>query len=389
MSEQKKLYKIAAVKFGGLAAGGTEKWFQTIVANLPKDKFHVDYFYCDAAPYIGSDFRHPDTDPNRKKYLEDAGINLVKFKVGLKNIRVPTHDWVTTNFWTKFNESDYDVVISARAGHAEYPFTKINNTPVVDFVTLPGMAERKENTKAVVHISKFQADSWVSAGGEASKLEIIPAFSELSPPAVKSNLREMFDIPETDFVFGFHQRDDDGIYSSVPLDAYAKIETDDTCFLLMGGSKLYTEQADRLGLKNFVQLDFSADQDKLFQFLNTLNLYAHGRKDGETFGMSISEAMSVGLPIVSHTAPNMGHLETIGNAGLISGNVDQYVQNLELLMKDKELYKLLSTRAKQRFETELSLEANMKKITDLLLKVASSKELDGMIGDDFWETDWK
>ena len=48
--------KVAFIKFGGMAFGGTEKVLQTIDSELPKDKYNVDYFYCDAAPYIGSDY---------------------------------------------------------------------------------------------------------------------------------------------------------------------------------------------------------------------------------------------------------------------------------------------------------------------------------------------
>ena len=55
--------RIAFIKFGGLAAGGTEKHLQTLACNLPPDKFDITYFYCDSAPYIGNDFVHLDTDP--------------------------------------------------------------------------------------------------------------------------------------------------------------------------------------------------------------------------------------------------------------------------------------------------------------------------------------
>ena len=44
--------KIAFIKFGGMANGGTEKYLQTIAGHLPKDRFEVDFYYCDAAPYI-------------------------------------------------------------------------------------------------------------------------------------------------------------------------------------------------------------------------------------------------------------------------------------------------------------------------------------------------
>ena len=37
--------KVAFIKFGGMAIGGTEKVLQTIAAELPKNEFEVDYFF--------------------------------------------------------------------------------------------------------------------------------------------------------------------------------------------------------------------------------------------------------------------------------------------------------------------------------------------------------
>ena len=34
------MIKVAFIKFGGMANGGTEKYLQTIAAHLPKDEFH-------------------------------------------------------------------------------------------------------------------------------------------------------------------------------------------------------------------------------------------------------------------------------------------------------------------------------------------------------------
>src|SRR4051794_6576369 len=98
MSPSPARIRIGFVKFGGLAPGGTEKFLQTIAANLPRDRFDVDYFYCDSAPYIGSDHVHATTDPDRLHYMREHGVNLIKFHVGAKDLRTPTHDWVSTDF---------------------------------------------------------------------------------------------------------------------------------------------------------------------------------------------------------------------------------------------------------------------------------------------------
>ena len=51
------------------------------------------------------------------------------------------------------------------------------------------------------------------------------------------------------FVFGMHQRDDENIFSHIPLEAYKKIESDETLFILLGGNEKYKEQAQTLILK--------------------------------------------------------------------------------------------------------------------------------------------
>ena len=97
---------------------------------------------------------------------------------------------------------------------------------------------------------------------------------------LNENYRNEFSLNDN-FIFGFHQRTQDEIFSEIPLAAYSKIMSKDTAFLMMGGSKLYNEQAIELKLINFFQLEFS-ESNNVEKFLNTLNVFSHGRKDGET-----------------------------------------------------------------------------------------------------------
>ena len=165
--------KIAFIKFGGMAIGGTEKVLQTIASELPKDQYDVDFFYCDSAPYIGSDYKHLDTDLKRVEYCVQNKVNLINFQEGFKELRVSTHDWLDTDFWDYFNEDDYDVIITGRAGHPEYPFNLINKTKIIDTIHLSGMAENKANVYKTVLISIEQRERWVEAGGIKKKSLII------------------------------------------------------------------------------------------------------------------------------------------------------------------------------------------------------------------------
>lgn len=378
--------KVAFVKFGGLAAGGTEKALQTIAANLPKDRFDVEYFYCDAAPYLGSDYKHADTDLHRKAYMESKNVKLTKFSVAFKDVRDPTHKWIDTNFWEVFTENKFDILQTGRSGHPEYPFTQINGIPQVDLITLPGMAERKVNVAKTIHISSYQAQTWVQAGGDPQKVGVIPLFDEL-PELSNDNLKKDLGLEEK-FVYGLHQRDDDGIFSPLPLTAYKNVElqNENVAFVLLGGSQKYKDQALALDLKNFHALPHTGDKEVISKFLETIDVYTHGRADGETFSLAISEAMHHSLPVVSHIAPAMGHAETIGDAGVIASNLDTYVGAMTKLKNDKEYYETLSAKAKKRFDDLLSLESNINKFIELYEAIYKSNVL--VKADDDWLAEW-
>ena len=364
-----KKIKVSFIKFGGMANGGTEKVLQTIASELPKDQFIVDYYYCDSAPYIGSDFVHPDTDPSRVQYVKDNGVNVIKFNVEFKDLTTLTHDWVNTNFWELFDEEKYDVIQTGRSGHPEYPFTLINKTPIVDSIHLSGMAENKHNTVKTVLISKEQKERWIMSGGPADKAEIIP--NPLRIPDVGDiNYREEFGWQDK-FVFGLHQRRDNHIFSPIPLEAYDEIEDDNTAFLLLGGSENYQKQARDLGLKNFKHLPPVGELEPIHKFLNTLDVYAHGRSDGEQCSCAIIEAMSHSLPVISHTAPSMGQLEQIGDAGKVTNDYQEYSEVMVDMIDDKNYYNECAQNSKKRYNEIYKLESIIKKYADIYRGVIS------------------
>ena len=364
----KNLKKIAFIKFGGMAFGGTEKVLQTIASKLPKNMYAVDFFYCDAAPYLGSDFKHINTDPSRIDYCIKNGVNLIKFNVDFKDVRVSTHDWINTNFWNFFNEDNYDLIITGRSGHPEYPFHMINKAKIIDTIHLSGMAENKVNVFKTVLISKEQRDRWTKAGGPRKKSTIIPN------PVEVHETKEKFDF-KNQFVFGMHQRDDDNIFSPIPLEAYKKIESKNTIFIILGGSKKYRNQAELLGIKNIKFLPTTADIGIIHKFLNSLDVYAHGRKDGEQCSTAIIEAMSHGLPFISHIAPSMGHVEQINESGLIAKDADEYGKGMLRFIEDKNFYDTCSKKSKYRYDSIYSLDSVLEKYINIIEDVISAKNV--------------
>jgi len=366
-----KKIKIAFIKFGGMANGGTEKYLQTIASHLPKDEFDVDFFYCDAAPYIGSDFKHLDTDVSRVEYCKSHGVNLKKFKVQYKDVTKSTHDWVNTDFWEHFNEEDYDVIQTGRSGHPEYPFTMINKTLIIDSIHLAGMGEDKANVYKTVLISEEQKSKWIAAGGDSSRGEIIPVPVEI-PDYNQSSYLEEFGWKDK-FVFGMHQRNDMHIFSSIPLEAYEEIQNDDTAFLILGGCSNYRKQAKDYKLKNVKFLDTTSDISLIHKFLNTLNVYAHGRSDGEQCSSSIIEGMSHSLPMISHTAASMGQKEQIGNAGKVVEGYEDYANEMNKLMHDKKYYAQCVYNCNKRYKQIYNVPSIISKFIKLYKEVAEKK----------------
>jgi hypothetical protein len=359
--------RIAFVKFGGLSAGGTERWLQLEAAYLPRSIFDVQYFYCDAAPYIGSDYQHADTDPERLKFMKDHDVNLVRFRVGAKDVTTPTHDWVDTDFWDLFDPCKYDLVITAKAGPAEYPYFLIP-LPVLEMVALLEGVDRSPNIAWSIFPSQWARSRWLRMGGRLDRSSVS---SICHIPITSGNLRVELGIESTALVAGFHQRVNEHIFSPVPLKAFAATQQPSRHFVIMGGAQAYREQARSLKIANVHFLEHSGDSSRISRFLNTLDIFAHGRSDGETFGTVFAEAMIHSKPCLSHYSENgaNAHRSTMGPAGLFAVDVADYVAKLDVLFSRPDLRAKLSLKAKPYAEKHYSLEGAIDHLSGVLQRI--------------------
>jgi glycosyltransferase involved in cell wall biosynthesis len=211
-----------------------------------------------------------------------------------------------------------------------------------------------------MHICNWNAVEWVKKGGDKKRIVLVSHPMEIDFKG--GDMRIERDLVDK-FIYGFHQRKDNEIFSDLPLKAYKKIESDDTFFILLGGGDKYRIQAKELDIKNIMFLEHTGDHQKIYSFLNTLNVYSHGRKDGEVNSTAMAEAMYFGLPIISHISDySNGHIECIGNAGRVVENIDEYVKEMILLKNDKTYYEYKSQEAKKRFEEKYELKGQMRLI---------------------------
>ena len=113
----------------------------------------------------------------------------------------------------------------------------------------------------------------------------------------------------------------------------------------------YQQQASDLGLINFTQMNHTGDDNVIHSLLNSLDVYTHGRSDGETFGLVLTEAMFHGLPLISHSAQNNAQKEVIGNAGKVLSQEDIVGYSTEMfrLKNNKHYYNNLSKNSLEIF----------------------------------------
>lgn len=348
---------LAFIKYGGMAAGGTEKYLQTLASHLSKDKFNIDFYYTDPVEQIGSSFIHAPTSQDRINYCLQNQVNLIKVNCSARDDR-PGMDyrWLNTDFFDVFDSKKYSLVQTGRGGYKEYPYYDMPNTLFVDSIHSQGNegVEIRPNILKTVLISKSQADQWVKNGGDAKKIEIIPTLVEV-PPKKPSSLKSMLNLDDSVFIFGMHQATRESIFSPVPLEAYSKIENETNCFVILGGAEKYKQQAKELNLKRCYFLDFVANVEKINDFIEGIDVFAHGRYDGEVCSAAIIEALYHAKPCLSHPGINNGHFEQIEGCGIINNSIEEYSNNMRELQSNTDFYNFLSIESLKKWKNEYNL----------------------------------
>lgn len=357
-------YRVACVKFDGLSSGGTEKYIQTIASLLDKDKFEVDYFYTTQknTTVTGSNLgmRHLGKEKDRFDFLVNHNVNPVEVTIG-NRYNFPPYEWVDHNLFEVFDERDYDIIQIARSGYWEYPFNKITQTKIIDSIHGSDSSDQ-DNIKKNILISEWQLKNWVNRGGNIQKAVIIPSLVKI-PEKSSDNFRIELGIPEDAFVFGLHQASNPSIFSSISLDSFSHLYSNNSYFIILGGSDLHRSQATKM--KNVKFIDFTSNVETIHKFLNTIDVYAHSRADGEVCSAAIIEAMSHGLPIITHRGLNIGHLEQIDGCGSVKDTVQEYANEMKLLMLNKDYYSELSEKTTLRYNQKYEYNIVKKMITDL------------------------
>jgi hypothetical protein len=123
--------------------------------------------------------------------------------------------------------------------------------------------------------------------------------------------------------FGRSGRADAAIFDPISIDAFARLEAEygeRVIYIYINPSDLARQTVQRLGLKQVVFRTWLSDRE-LEEFYQEIDVFAHARKDGETIGIAIAEAMLAQNPIVTHRSAGFNdHLSLLAEPfGWVAG----------------------------------------------------------------------
>jgi glycosyltransferase involved in cell wall biosynthesis len=114
-----------------------------------------------------------------------------------------------------------------------------------------------------------------------------------------------------------------------------------TYFLNIGASDNFKKSARNL--TKVYCLPPTSDESLIDEFLKSLDIFLHYRREGETFGLNIAEAMHRGIPVVSHRSDiDNAQVELLtkhGVSGILasSATLEHYFLAIETLIADRGL----------------------------------------------------
>ena len=313
---------------------GTWRSHERILLNLDKSLFD---------PYV---FYNPNQNNNRIDFLRTKldSEKIIPFKSSIKKLGSEFgYPYEETNFYELAKNYDFDIIHFARSGYFEWPFNQ-RICPTQIETNIFGFRDDSQFLDYSVSI----CDTINDRRGGSDKVIYNPI-----PKKIQNNesLISELKIPDNFFVFGRIGRKDN--FHPIALDSIYELKKHrvDFKYIIIGACEQSIKKINQLGLNDVcVILDTTSDDNFIHKFYNSLDLFLHYRSDGECHSTAIAQAMSYGLPIISHYAGFNGQSETIGDGGFVVNNPKEYVEKINLLINDEKIYNEVSKNSLKRFE---------------------------------------
>lgn len=362
--------KILFYHLAGLSFGGTEKALQIIAKYINKEKYDVFFMYSSKARTGNNKV------DGRKDYFNDSGVTLIDFDYTKQDMNYP---YVVHNpkpsIFEIIEKENIGLVFTAASGYSEYPFNILRKLPIL-LINIFGSPSTQKNIIKHLCISDEVAEKIRPVVAE-KKIEIMYIQSE-APVAGSTEdgikIRKNFGISDTGFVFGRIGRADNGIFDSIGIEAFKKIQKDypHAHYIIMSPPPILVEQVTKESIKNVHFLKPSSEEKDIWAFHQSIDCLAHFRKDGESCGLNIAESMLCGKPILSHRSAQWNahteYLDTDFSRVADINNVAEYAKNMKYMIEAKKSGTITAMGQKARAKAEklFLIENNIGKIESII-----------------------
>lgn len=312
---------------------GTWRSHERIALNLNKDFFDVYIIYREEA------------NNNRLNYVLDNfdTSKLIKFNAPM-NKTGPNlgYSFIENNFFEVLKDYSFDIVHFARGGYYEWPFIK-RFAPIQIETNIFGSRDNSEFLDYSVTI----CNTINNLRGGSDKI-IYNAIPHRLPSF--ENMKKELNLSDETLVLGRIGRPDNFSPISIMSAKLLKDHNINFKYIIIGACENAKRFIENLGLsENFIILETTSDDNIIHKFYNTIDIFAHYRSDGECHSTAIAQAMSYGIPIISHFAGYNGQQETIKDGGFVVNNDKEYYEKIILLKNNKEMYEMISKNSYNRF----------------------------------------
>lgn len=354
--------KVLFYSINSLSHSGTDKFLQILAKYLNKELFEVYYLYPDTI-----DEKNGYGD--RYDYLHKVGVHLIPFTYKKVATKPPYFVHGMNPDINKIIPGlGIDILITPGAGCASYPFSTIKNIPII-LLNIFGQPNMQKNITHHLCISQEVAYK-ISHIVPSEKIKIFPVPSEGPTDSAKEKgrqLREEFNIQDDDIVFGRIGRNEDSIHDSIGIEAFkvARKSNVNMHYIIMSPPPILVEQVRKEDIKNVHFIEPSSEEETIWAFHAAIDVLAHFRNDGESFGLNIVESMLSSKPIITHKShvwnAHLEYLDDSFSRVAEKGDFETYaIYMLELAdLKKKDLLTLSGEKAREKAYKLFHIENNI------------------------------
>jgi len=349
----------------GLSFAGTEKFLQILAKHLDHNRYDVYFMYSPKPrPFFGDRVLN-----GRLDYFKDTPVKLISFKYEKLDDKYPyfVHR-MSPSIFEVIKNNNIDLLITAGAGYSEFPFNVIKNIPII-LLNIFGSPNVQKNIIYNICVSETVANRIRPIVSE-EKIKVI--YNQSEGPTKESSgngrtLRKRLNIKDNEIVFGRIGRASDNIFDPIGIMAFKKVVKEMPWIhcLIMSPPPILREIVKEQNIPNVHFLDPSAKEENVWAFHQAIDVLAHFRKDGESCGLSIAEAMLCEKPIISHKSrywnAHLEYLDDFFSQVAEIDNVEQYAEYMRFFAepKNREKIKKMGSLARQKAEKLFLIENNI------------------------------